>query len=748
MHKGRTLAVALVAIAATLAALAGQAPAASGHAILSEVYCDTYVTGESDEFVRLHNPTATAIALAGWTITDGEGTLTFPAGATLAAGASAYVTGRATSFRLDMVVSPQWEYLSDSDATIPNLARTGSFSLANSGDEVQLKDASAAVVDVVVYGASTFAGAGWSGAAIPAAGEGKIMERDREEGMPDTDSAADWNDARVYVAGQSHFALDSFAFTGNVVAFTSPDSSYAEITRAIGEATTSIDLNIYEITNAHLGDALLARAQAGVAMRVLVEGGPAGLAQADRYQENWILDRLADAGADVRFLITNATQGIHDRYNFDHAKYAILDGHRVLAMSGNWKSSGVPVDSSTGNREWGIIVDHAPLAAYMKIVYDDDFSNAHRDILPFGAGTDWRYHPPPASFTPSYAVPTGTYESPYPALRTTATATVTPILTPDTDLLETGSLLSRLRGAEERILIEQMYAHKHWGTAGDTPETAPNLLLEAALTAARERGAHVYLLLGDEFIDEEDTRNNYETRDYVNGIRLAEGIPVYAKIVDHRIANLTKIHNKGVVIDGNAALVSSINWGEASATLNREVALLVDDAEIAQFYESVFWYDWSPRHRVPPSDLAVLDVRFEPDAPAGAAAGRVVVTVANVGKYATSSAFNVTANATPSWLGGTIALGALNVPALAPGANVTLAFPMDTLLRAGTWTFAALADPEGRVLELAEDNNALARNGAIHVDAPGVDARGFAASPSAPALPPPGMPEAPALPAP
>lgn len=712
--------------------------------IVSEVYYDTYVTGEGDEFVRLHNPTATAVDLAGWTITDGEGTLTFPAGASLAAGASAYVTGRASSFRLDMIVSPQWEYLADTDAAVPNLARSGSFSLANTGDEVLLKDAGAALVDVVVYGSSTYAGGGWTGDPLADVSEGFIHERDREEGLPDTDSDADWNDHRKYAAGQSHFSLQSFDVNGEFVAFTSPDSSFDEITRALDEATTSIDLNIYEITNAHLGDALLARAQAGVAVRVLVEGGPAGLAQTDRYQENWILDRLVDAGASVRFIFTNASQGIHDRYNFDHAKYAILDGQRVLAMSGNWKASGVPTDPSTGNREWGIIVDDAALAAYVKTVFDDDFSTAHRDILPFGQGTDWRYLPPPASFTPSYDVPTGTYERPYAPLRATRSATVTPILVPDTDLLESGSLLARLRNAQDAILIEQMYAHKHWGTQDDTPETAPNLFLEAALDAARNNGAHVYLLLGDEFIDEEDTRNNYETRDYVNGLRRDEGIPVYAKIVDHRIANLTKIHNKGIVIDDESVLVSSINWGVASATLNRELALLVDDAEIAKFYENVFWYDWSPRDRVPPTDLAVTDVRFEPDAPVGAVSGNVVVTVANVGKYGTSKAFNVSANATPTWLGGTVLLGMQQVPSLAPGASATLTFPMDTLGRVGTWTFAALADPEGRILELTEDNNAKSAAGDLVVPGPGVDARGFATSPAAPALPPPGLPEAPA----
>lgn len=720
-----------IAVLSSLTALGlpHAAQAAADHALIAEVYYDTYVSGESDEFVRIHNPTATALDLTGWTIADGEGTLTFPPGARLAPGGSAYVTGRATSFRLDMVASPQWEYLSDTDPAIPELARSGTFALSNAGDEVLLRDATATLVDALIYGASAYAGAGWSGAPVQAVSEGVVLERDSfaSGGLADTDAPADWDDARVYYAGQSHISPRSFTFTGNMTTFSSPDSSYATILQALDATTTSIDLGIYEVTNMGLGQKLVERAQAGVTIRILLEGGPAGFAQEERYQENWIVQRLVAAGADVRFIVTNDTLGIHDRYNYIHAKYAILDGSRVLAMSGNWKVTGVPPDPTTGNREWGILVDHAPLAAHMRTVFDDDFDSAHRDILAFGAGSDWRYQPPPAAFVPNATVPNGTYEHPYPARVVNGPSTITPVLAPDTVLLERGGLLDRLRAAQQSILIEQMYAHKHWGSQNDTPTTAPNLLLEAAIDAARQNRASVYVLLGDEYIDEEDTRNNKETRDYLNGLRATEGIPVYARIVDHAIANLTKIHNKGVVIDGEAALVSSINWGRASPTLNREVALLVENADVADFFSDLFWYDWAPRERVAPVDLVVDRLEYAqreliegvPDAREGV----LRVTVTNVGPLDVHKAFVVSTTGTPTGIGANLTLPNATIAGLAAGTSTTVEVPLDTIGRLGAWTFVARVDDDGRVGEVDEGNNAREATADILVAAPGINAR-------------------------
>jgi hypothetical protein len=49
---------------------------------------------------------------------------------------------------------------------VPNLTTTGTFALANTGDQVILKDAGSAIVDSVVYEDGDPTGTGWSGPGI------------------------------------------------------------------------------------------------------------------------------------------------------------------------------------------------------------------------------------------------------------------------------------------------------------------------------------------------------------------------------------------------------------------------------------------------------------------------------------------------------------------------------------------------------------------------------------------------------
>ncbi|MEM2934906.1 MAG: phospholipase D-like domain-containing protein, partial [Candidatus Thermoplasmatota archaeon] len=40
-------------------------------------------------------------------------------------------------------------------------------------------------------------------------------------------------------------------------------------------------------------------------------------------------------------------------------------------------------------------------------------------------------------------------------------------------------------------------------------------------------------------------------------------------------------------------LISSINWGENSFRRNREVGIIIESAEISEYFEEIFWYDWN-----------------------------------------------------------------------------------------------------------------------------------------------------------
>ena len=57
---------------------------------------------------------------------------------------------------------------------------------------------------------------------------------------------------------------------------------------------------------------------------------------------------------------------------------------------------------------------------------------------------------------------------------------------------------------------------------------------------------------------------------------------------------LEKIHNKGVIVDGERVLVSSINWNSNSPNFNREAGVIIDHPGVARYFLEVFDDDWNP----------------------------------------------------------------------------------------------------------------------------------------------------------
>ena len=55
------------------------------------------------------------------------------------------------------------------------------------------------------------------------------------------------------------------------------------------------------------------------------------------------------------------------------------------------------------------------------------------------------------------------------------------------------------------------------------------------------------------------------------------------------------IHNKGIVVDSKAVLVSSANWSGDGVLRNRDAGLIIHDPDIASYYEAVFLDDWDKR---------------------------------------------------------------------------------------------------------------------------------------------------------
>lgn len=454
------------------------------------------------------------------------------------------------------------------------------------GGQAVLKNGTT-TIDAVKYGTSTYSCTCWTGANVPTVTEGVITVRDKSETTgewEDTDSAADFNGLRVYQPGQSRFDTPTFSFNGTVTAYTSPDSSYATVTNLFNNATSSIDLNVYEFQSTYLMDTLKAARTRGVSVRVFLEGQPVGgLTDQGKY----VAQQLVAAGAEVRFIINDSANQKFKRYRFDHAKYSIIDGNKVFMQSENFKSTGTPTTNTQGNRGWGIVINNTNFANYVQNVFNADWNLNSKDSFPYTPGTN--YGEPTAGFVPDTSNPSGSYPAPFATAKTVSGSfNVTPVFAPDSTFSEKG-LLGLIKGATKTLLVQQLYINKYWGTTADQK---PDLYLEEVINAAR-RGVEVRVILDSAFLDATDPKDNQYTVQYINDIAATEQLNMSAKLINLSATHLEKVHNKGVIVDGNKSLISSINWSENSPTNNREAGVIVENSEIANFFEGVFWWDWN-----------------------------------------------------------------------------------------------------------------------------------------------------------
>jgi phosphatidylserine/phosphatidylglycerophosphate/cardiolipin synthase-like enzyme len=336
----------------------------------------------------------------------------------------------------------------------------------------------------------------------------------------------------------------------SVRAFVLPDAPEVPV-ETLQRADRRILLAGYTFTSARVADELAAAARRGATVRVLVEDAPVG---GIPRREAKLLDSLVARGVEVRVL-----GGQLARYRFHHPKYAVADD-RALVLTENWKPSGT---GGRANRGWGVEVPDRETADRLAAVFEADAG--WRDGVAwseFRRGRSFETDPPANGSYPSRVAP-----------ETVNVSESNVLVAPDN--AEEG-LVELLDSANESVRVQQV-------AIGGRDQS----FLRAAFRAAR-RGVEVRILLASAWYVEEDNRALAE---WVNQRAEAEDLPLKARLADPN-GRYEKIHAKGVVVDGEAAVVGSLNWNDNSARENREVAVVLRGGEVGGYYAEVFDSDW------------------------------------------------------------------------------------------------------------------------------------------------------------
>ena len=620
--SGTRLATGMVTAAGVAWAGAQAQPAPPG-VVISAVYPDGYAPGDADEAVQLWNTGIRAVDLAGWSVSDGEGTATFPPGATLAAGRRVWLTQDAAAFARSFGHGPDWVWAGGVPvgATVQRMGSIhGGPALANAGDEVVLRVADGGGTDTVIYGKGATAAAGWHGPSVqPFAPPGvsaahQVLYRKLESasGRPfvDTDRAVNWasdpadaeHGRRVRFPGwdlEAHVRTETARDAGRVEVAVAPDALFGFLRRHFGSARASVDLMVYTFEHPVLAEVLAERARAGVRVRLLVEGRPAGGIDPN---QRWALAHIAAAGGEVHWL--DAGGDVGPRYRGMHAKVAVLDARTALIGSENPNPGAAPdddlTDGTAGRRGVYLATDAPAVVKWAADLIARDLDPAaHVDVRPFQPRDPDRGAPAP-DFEPNRASGGAGYSpiAPRPLAVESATAfewITAPenALAPDAGL---PGLLGRA-GPGDEVLVEQLDEPVWWGDGPAEGPVALNPRVEAYLAAAR-RGARVRLLLDGFFDDPAAWNGNAATVAYVDAIRRSEGLDIAARLGNPAGLGL---HNKMVLVrlgisrdvDEHWSHIGSLNGSEVASKANREAAVQVENRAVHSYLARVFAWDWA-----------------------------------------------------------------------------------------------------------------------------------------------------------
>ena len=228
-----------------------------------------------------------------------------------------------------------------------------------------------------------------------------------------------------------------------------------------------------------------------------------------------------------------------------------------------------------GNRDTGVAVHSVELAAFFtKILHADMKLELDAEGI---AG--FAFEAAPALEVPLEApcppnIPPQRFPSRWYALA--KAMRVAPMLSPDNYMKVVPPFL---KSAKKSILIEQQYIK------GDQPQIQ-KLLTAIGKAWKRNPQLDVRVVLaipigGD--LDKEK-KSLHTLAKY--GLKLGVNI----RYLNKRF--FTHCHDKLIIVDQNAALVSSQNWSDSAVAENREAGLILYSASLAKYFANIFQLDW------------------------------------------------------------------------------------------------------------------------------------------------------------
>jgi phosphatidylserine/phosphatidylglycerophosphate/cardiolipin synthase-like enzyme len=393
-----------------------------------------------------------------------------------------------------------------------------------------------------------------------------------------------------------------FTVTAPILCHVGPDAGWPALKGFLKGARTSLSVSIYDFNANYIATALIDSARAN-ALDVTVNWDDSPRIDGE---QNTFVDLRAKLDTHFHDAVVRTGNG-HRFANSYHEKVAVRDSASFWLSSGNWTVRSQPdidpvkaPDTGHGmygkyNREWHLIVNDADLAELFETYIRYDFDQSEKEAqdeqhLAVAATAAF-----PDVFVPIEDVVDAAAiaaivqpVAPKPLPASPRQVSVQPVLTPDNYVERVTALL---KSAKRSVYLQFAYI-----TYSDArADKAFTDMLEALKKCSNNK--------------------KIDTKIIVGATQAADNVGTLVKngFNQEVFRQQTNIHNKGIVIDGQAVLVSSANWSSDGVLRNRDAGLIIYDRDVAAYYQNVFLDDWNNRAKaIRESTPAIL---AEPNAP-------------------------------------------------------------------------------------------------------------------------------------
>lgn len=358
----------------------------------------------------------------------------------------------------------------------------------------------------------------------------------------------------------------------------SPDSGWPTLKPFIAATQSSLTVGLYDFTSAHI----LAAFESSLVQKkvALVLDHPARNPTADQSGEQTVSALRGAFGAQFsQAWALDRTDPFATAWIFPsayHIKVAVRDSSALWLSSGNLNNSNqpdiepvtVPGDATaarSGDRDWHVIIEHPGLSETFEAYIQNDLAVASAHNAVPGAV-------PQLNESIQSRLQTPPYSQFFAAKSISEPMRITPLLTPDAGVYLT-AVVALIASARTSLYLQFQYIELP-PTPGATSQAL--VALVAAVIERQKAGIDVRIIM-----------SQFESAGYLEQLQAA-GLDVLTGV---KLQN--NVHNKGIVVDSAAVLISSQNWSSAGVFTNRDAGVIIHNESAAQYFQQIFLHDWN-----------------------------------------------------------------------------------------------------------------------------------------------------------